>query len=72
MNCYIIPHIFTQTEVCAKAKLTPAALCWTARSELHVACAQGFLLLIDPESLHVSVQFSPSCKISTHTVGLFI
>lgn len=64
--------MFKQTEVCAKAQLTPAAICWTATSKLHVTCAQGFLLLVDPESLHVSVQFDPSCKISTHTVGLFI
>nr|AAL08413.1 hypothetical protein [Takifugu rubripes] len=58
-------------EVCTKAKLTPAAVCWTATSELYVTCAQGFLLLVDPESLDVSVQFNPSCKISTDTVGLF-
>ncbi|XP_029690934.1 cilia- and flagella-associated protein 43 isoform X1 [Takifugu rubripes] len=47
-------------EVCTKAKLTPAAVCWTATSELYVTCAQGFLLLVDPESLDVSVQFNPS------------
>ncbi|TNM99309.1 hypothetical protein fugu_012342 [Takifugu bimaculatus] len=47
-------------EVCTKAKLTPAAVCWTATSELYVTCAQGFLLLVDPESLYVSVQFNPS------------
>lgn len=64
--------MFTQTEVGAKTKLTPAAVCWTATSELQVTCAQGFLLLVDPESLYVSVQFNPSCKISTHTTGLFI
>uniref|UniRef100_A0A3B5KH85 Cilia- and flagella-associated protein 43 n=1 Tax=Takifugu rubripes TaxID=31033 RepID=A0A3B5KH85_TAKRU len=70
-SCYIIPNMFTQPEVCTKAKLTPAAVCWTATSELYVTCAQGFLLLVDPESLDVSVQFNPSCKISTDTVGLF-
>lgn len=63
--------MFTQPEVCTKAKLTPAAICWTTTSELYVTCAQGFLLLVDPESLYVSVQFNPSCKISTDTVGLF-
>lgn len=64
--------MFAQTEFGAKAKLTPAAVCWTATSELYVTCAQGFLLLVDPESIHVSVQFNPSCKIGTQTMGLFI
>uniref|UniRef100_A0A3Q3SV97 Cilia- and flagella-associated protein 43 n=1 Tax=Mastacembelus armatus TaxID=205130 RepID=A0A3Q3SV97_9TELE len=40
----------------AETRLTPTAICWTATSELYVGCAQGFLLLVDPESLSVSVQ----------------
>ncbi|XP_049456039.1 cilia- and flagella-associated protein 43 isoform X1 [Epinephelus fuscoguttatus] len=48
------------TKLCTKARLTPTAICWTATSELYVGCAEGFLLLVDPESLSVSVLFSPT------------
>ncbi|KAA8583707.1 hypothetical protein FQN60_014915 [Etheostoma spectabile] len=48
------------TKLCTKARLTPAAICWTATSELYVGCAEGFLLLVDPESLSVSVLFNPT------------
>uniref|UniRef100_A0A8C9ZPE8 Cilia- and flagella-associated protein 43 n=1 Tax=Sander lucioperca TaxID=283035 RepID=A0A8C9ZPE8_SANLU len=48
--------------------LTPTAICWTATSELYVGCAEGFLLLVDPESLSVSVLFNPTSK-QTHTLG---
>ncbi|XP_056147897.1 cilia- and flagella-associated protein 43 [Lampris incognitus] len=44
---------------CIKARLTPSAICWTATSELYVGCKEGFLLLVDPESLSVSVLFNP-------------
>ncbi|XP_026164307.1 cilia- and flagella-associated protein 43 isoform X12 [Mastacembelus armatus] len=47
-------------KLCSKARLTPTAICWTATSELYVGCAQGFLLLVDPESLSVSVLFNPT------------
>uniref|UniRef100_A0A3B4YYF0 Cilia- and flagella-associated protein 43 n=1 Tax=Seriola lalandi dorsalis TaxID=1841481 RepID=A0A3B4YYF0_SERLL len=63
------PHVFTQTKLCTKARLTPTAICWTATSELYVGCAEGFLLLVDPESFFVSVLFNPTSK-QTHTVGL--
>uniref|UniRef100_A0A4W6CRP4 Cilia- and flagella-associated protein 43 n=1 Tax=Lates calcarifer TaxID=8187 RepID=A0A4W6CRP4_LATCA len=46
----------------AETRLTPAAICWTATSELYVGCAEGFLLLADPESPSVSVLFNPTSK----------
>ncbi|XP_037639094.1 cilia- and flagella-associated protein 43 isoform X1 [Sebastes umbrosus] len=48
------------TKLCTKARLTPAAICWTATSELFVGSAEGFLLLVDPESLSVSVLYNPT------------
>ncbi|XP_042289784.1 cilia- and flagella-associated protein 43 isoform X1 [Thunnus maccoyii] len=48
------------TNLCTKARLTPAAICWTATSELYVGCKEGFLLLVDPERLSVSVLFNPT------------
>ncbi|XP_070772213.1 cilia- and flagella-associated protein 43 [Enoplosus armatus] len=48
------------TKLCTKARLTPTAICWTATSELYVGCAEGFLLLVDSESLSVSVLFNPT------------
>ncbi|XP_023282389.1 cilia- and flagella-associated protein 43 [Seriola lalandi dorsalis] len=48
------------TKLCTKARLTPTAICWTATSELYVGCAEGFLLLVDPESFFVSVLFNPT------------
>uniref|UniRef100_A0A671WDX3 Cilia- and flagella-associated protein 43 n=1 Tax=Sparus aurata TaxID=8175 RepID=A0A671WDX3_SPAAU len=42
------------------SKVTPTAICWTATSELYVGCAEGFLLLVEPESLSVSVLFNPT------------
>ncbi|XP_030603266.1 cilia- and flagella-associated protein 43 isoform X2 [Archocentrus centrarchus] len=43
-----------------RGRLTPSASCWTATSELYVGCAEGFLLLADPESRSVSVLFNPT------------
>ncbi|XP_010742471.3 cilia- and flagella-associated protein 43 isoform X1 [Larimichthys crocea] len=48
------------TKLCTKARLTPTAICWTATSELYVGCEEGFLLLVDTESLSVSVIFNPT------------
>ncbi|XP_054455755.1 cilia- and flagella-associated protein 43 [Anoplopoma fimbria] len=48
------------TKLCTKARLTPSAICWTSTSELYVGCVEGFLLLVDPESLSVSVIFNPT------------
>ncbi|XP_042358212.1 cilia- and flagella-associated protein 43 [Plectropomus leopardus] len=48
------------TKLCTKARITLTAICWTATSELYVGCAEGFLLLINPESLSVSVLFNPT------------
>uniref|UniRef100_A0A3Q3QZY7 Cilia- and flagella-associated protein 43 n=1 Tax=Monopterus albus TaxID=43700 RepID=A0A3Q3QZY7_MONAL len=42
--------------------LTPTAICWTATSQLYVGCEEGFLLLVDPESLSVSVLINPKGK----------
>ncbi|KAM6915939.1 cilia- and flagella-associated protein 43 [Xenentodon cancila] len=43
-----------------RATVTPSAICWTATSELYVGCVEGFLLLVEPESLSVSVLFTPT------------
>ncbi|XP_051815918.1 cilia- and flagella-associated protein 43 isoform X3 [Acanthochromis polyacanthus] len=48
------------TKLCTRARLTPSAICWTATSELYVGCVEGFLLLVEPESLSVSVLFNPT------------
>ncbi|KAK5854131.1 hypothetical protein PBY51_015227 [Eleginops maclovinus] len=48
------------TKLCTKARVTPTAICWTATSELYVGCEEGFLLLVDPESLYASVLFNPT------------
>uniref|UniRef100_UPI003AAA87D7 cilia- and flagella-associated protein 43 n=1 Tax=Centroberyx gerrardi TaxID=166262 RepID=UPI003AAA87D7 len=50
----------SMTQPCIRARLTPTAICWTATSELYVGCKEGFLLLVDPESLSVSVLFNPT------------
>ncbi|XP_072293479.1 cilia- and flagella-associated protein 43 [Eucyclogobius newberryi] len=42
-----------------KARVTPAAICWTTTSQLYVGCREGFLLLVDPENLSVSTLFNP-------------
>ncbi|KAM3606934.1 uncharacterized protein V6R79_025898 [Siganus canaliculatus] len=47
-------------KLCSKATLTPAAICWTTTAKLYVGCAEGFLLLIDPENQSVSVLFDPT------------
>lgn len=69
MNCNLlpIPHVFTQSNLCTKARLTPTVICWTATSQVYVGCAEGFLLLVEPESLSVSVLFNPKGK--RHTLG---
>ncbi|KAI3363278.1 hypothetical protein L3Q82_011908 [Scortum barcoo] len=48
------------TKLCTKARLTPTAICWTATSELYVGCAEGFLLLVDPDNLSVSILVNPT------------
>ncbi|KAK9541448.1 hypothetical protein VZT92_001490 [Zoarces viviparus] len=48
------------TKLCTKARLTPCAICWTPTSKLFVGCVEGFLLLVDPESLSVTVIFNPT------------
>ncbi|XP_056291308.1 cilia- and flagella-associated protein 43 isoform X1 [Pseudoliparis swirei] len=48
------------TKLCTKARLTPSAICWMPASMLYVGCAEGFLLLVDPESRSVSVILNPT------------
>ncbi|XP_062319806.1 cilia- and flagella-associated protein 43 [Osmerus eperlanus] len=43
-----------------RSRLSPSAVCWTASSELYVGCKEGFLLQVDPESLSITVLFSPT------------
>ncbi|XP_030628306.1 cilia- and flagella-associated protein 43 [Chanos chanos] len=42
-----------------KTSLCPSALCWSAAAELYVGCREGFLLLVNPETLRVSVLHKP-------------
>ncbi|XP_053188578.1 cilia- and flagella-associated protein 43-like [Scomber japonicus] len=56
------------TKLCTKARLTPTAICWTATSELYVGCEEGFLLLVDPEKLSISVLFNPTSKHSADAI----
>ncbi|KAM9848027.1 cilia- and flagella-associated protein 43 [Aulostomus maculatus] len=51
---------YCHTELYSKPRLTPTAICWTTTSNLYVGCEEGFLLLVDPESLTVSVLFNPT------------
>uniref|UniRef100_A0A3Q0R7J7 Cilia- and flagella-associated protein 43 n=1 Tax=Amphilophus citrinellus TaxID=61819 RepID=A0A3Q0R7J7_AMPCI len=51
-----------QVKPSTRARLTPSAICWTATSELYVGCAEGFLLLADPESRsHIKHQNVAHC-----------
>uniref|UniRef100_A0A667Y852 Cilia- and flagella-associated protein 43 n=1 Tax=Myripristis murdjan TaxID=586833 RepID=A0A667Y852_9TELE len=45
-----------------RATLTATAICWTATSELYVGCKEGFLLLVDPDSLSVSITNSDTLQ----------
>uniref|UniRef100_A0A8C5HYB1 Cilia- and flagella-associated protein 43 n=1 Tax=Gouania willdenowi TaxID=441366 RepID=A0A8C5HYB1_GOUWI len=58
---------FTQTSIKARL-LTPSAICWTASSELYVGCEEGFLFLVDPDSLSVSLLYNPKCKSLTYSI----
>ncbi|XP_029377676.1 cilia- and flagella-associated protein 43 [Echeneis naucrates] len=58
LNC--TPHLFTWTKHSTENRLTPTAICWTTTSELYVGCEDGFLLLLDPENLSVSVLLKPA------------
>ncbi|XP_055358538.1 cilia- and flagella-associated protein 43 isoform X2 [Betta splendens] len=53
------------SKLCSKARLSPASVCWTSASQLYVGCAEGFLLLVDPESASVSVLFNPQSSDAT-------
>lgn len=55
--------VFVQSSLAIGATVTPSALCWTATSQLYVGCAEGYLLLVDPENLSVSVLFNPAGKL---------
>uniref|UniRef100_A0A3P9PD48 Cilia- and flagella-associated protein 43 n=1 Tax=Poecilia reticulata TaxID=8081 RepID=A0A3P9PD48_POERE len=47
-----------------EAPVTPSTICWTATSQLCVGCAEGYLLLVDPESLSVSILVDPKGKLN--------
>ncbi|XP_072534295.1 cilia- and flagella-associated protein 43 isoform X2 [Salminus brasiliensis] len=42
-----------------KTRLCPSAICWSASSQLYVGSREGFLLLINPETLLVSILYKP-------------
>ncbi|XP_023183598.1 cilia- and flagella-associated protein 43 isoform X1 [Xiphophorus maculatus] len=42
------------------ATVTPSTVCWTVTSQLCVGCAEGYLLLVDPQSLSISVLVDPT------------
>ena len=52
--------MFPQPMKWIRSRLSPSAVCWTASSELYVGCKEGFLLQVDPESLSITVLFSPT------------
>uniref|UniRef100_A0A087YD43 Cilia and flagella associated protein 43 n=1 Tax=Poecilia formosa TaxID=48698 RepID=A0A087YD43_POEFO len=54
-----VHETFNYTRQPKAAPVTPSTVCWTATSQLCVGCAEGYLLLVDPESLSVSVLFDP-------------
>uniref|UniRef100_A0A3Q4HZ76 Cilia- and flagella-associated protein 43 n=1 Tax=Neolamprologus brichardi TaxID=32507 RepID=A0A3Q4HZ76_NEOBR len=55
-----VSNIMAKLHQSTRARLTPSAICWTATSKLYVGCAEGFLLLVDPESHSFSVLFNPT------------
>ncbi|XP_061602161.1 cilia- and flagella-associated protein 43 [Cololabis saira] len=56
---YLVPGM-PLSRTTTRATVTPSAICWTTTSELYVGCVEGFLLLVDTESLSVSVLFTPT------------
>ncbi|XP_008427595.1 cilia- and flagella-associated protein 43 isoform X2 [Poecilia reticulata] len=56
-NC--ISQILAALSEHKEAPVTPSTICWTATSQLCVGCAEGYLLLVDPESLSVSILVDP-------------
>uniref|UniRef100_A0A8C6TQX6 Cilia- and flagella-associated protein 43 n=1 Tax=Neogobius melanostomus TaxID=47308 RepID=A0A8C6TQX6_9GOBI len=60
------------TEDITYCLMTPAAICWTATSQLYVGCKEGFLLLVEPEHLSVSTIFNAksNANILLHNIQL--
>ncbi|XP_036430574.1 cilia- and flagella-associated protein 43 [Colossoma macropomum] len=52
-----------------KPTLCPSAICWSASSQLYVGCKEGFLLLVNPETLLVSVLYTPHIERSPSDGG---
>ncbi|XP_697139.4 cilia- and flagella-associated protein 43 [Danio rerio] len=48
-----------------KPRLCPSAICWSISSDLYVGCKEGFLLCVNPETLHVSVLYKPQTEVTT-------
>ncbi|XP_060727401.1 cilia- and flagella-associated protein 43 [Tachysurus vachellii] len=45
-----------------KPRLSPCAICWSVSSDLYVGTKEGFLLLVNTESLLVSILYNPHTK----------
>ncbi|GAA6111102.1 cilia- and flagella-associated protein 43-like [Tachysurus ichikawai] len=45
-----------------KPRLSPSAICWSVSSDLYVGTNEGFLLLVNIESLLVSILYNPHTK----------
>ncbi|KAF4090507.1 hypothetical protein AMELA_G00052090 [Ameiurus melas] len=45
-----------------KPRLCPSAICWSVSSDLYVGTKEGFLLLVNTESLLVSILYNPHIK----------
>ncbi|KAM9477072.1 cilia- and flagella-associated protein 43 [Clarias gariepinus] len=45
-----------------KPRLRPSSICWSISSDLYVGTKEGFLLIVNTESLIVSVLYSPHIK----------
>ncbi|XP_046727641.1 cilia- and flagella-associated protein 43 [Silurus meridionalis] len=48
-----------------KPQLCPSAICWSVSSDLYVGTKEGFLLLVNTESLIVCILYNPHVKQST-------
>uniref|UniRef100_A0A4W4DXZ9 Cilia- and flagella-associated protein 43 n=1 Tax=Electrophorus electricus TaxID=8005 RepID=A0A4W4DXZ9_ELEEL len=54
-----------------KPRLCPSAICWSVFSDLYVGSKEGYLLLVNPETLHVSVLYKPHIEGSEPNFMMF-
>ncbi|KAK3553991.1 hypothetical protein QTP70_019034 [Hemibagrus guttatus] len=72
-------NILVLNSLRVKPQLSPSAICWSISSDLYVGTKEGFLLLVNTESLFVSILYNPHinqrpsdyCEISGIQQGSF-